>query len=70
MATSRPMKHIDREDLYTNLEARVMYLHSFLDFSSRMRPPFLHFPSQCPKSQTIVFFRGPGYPGPSTATMT
>ncbi|KAH7015018.1 Protoglobin-domain-containing protein [Ilyonectria destructans] len=35
MATSRPMKHIDREDLYTNLEARVMYLHSFLDFSSR-----------------------------------
>ncbi|KAF4980366.1 hypothetical protein FZEAL_3596 [Fusarium zealandicum] len=35
MATSRPMKHIDREDLYTNLEARVQYLHSFLDFSSR-----------------------------------
>ncbi|KAF4950479.1 hypothetical protein FGADI_8185 [Fusarium gaditjirri] len=33
--TSRPMKHIDREDLYTNLEARVQYLHSFLDFSSR-----------------------------------
>lgn len=32
---SRPMKHIDREDLYTNLEARVQYLHSFLDFSSR-----------------------------------
>ncbi|KAH7122908.1 Protoglobin-domain-containing protein [Dactylonectria macrodidyma] len=35
MATARPMKHIDRTDLYTNLEARVMYLHSFLDFSSR-----------------------------------
>lgn len=32
---ARPMKHIDREDLYTNLEARVQYLHSFLDFSSR-----------------------------------
>lgn len=29
------MKHIDREDLYTNVEARVQYLHSFLDFSSR-----------------------------------
>lgn len=35
MATSRPIKHIEREDLYTNLEARVQYLHSFLDFSSR-----------------------------------
>lgn len=29
------MKHIDRRDLYTNLECRVQYLHSFLDFSSR-----------------------------------
>ncbi|KAJ4166719.1 hypothetical protein NW754_016645 [Fusarium falciforme] len=29
------MKHIDRGDLYTNLKARVQYLHSFLDFSSR-----------------------------------
>lgn len=36
---SRPMKHIDREDLYTNLEARVQYLHSFLDFSSRTYRP-------------------------------
>ncbi|KAK5991551.1 hypothetical protein PT974_09835 [Cladobotryum mycophilum] len=35
MATSRPMKHIQREDLYTNLEIRIQYLHSFLDFSSR-----------------------------------
>ncbi|PHH87653.1 hypothetical protein CDD83_8587 [Cordyceps sp. RAO-2017] len=34
MASSRPMKHIQREDLYTNLEARILYLHSFLDFSS------------------------------------
>ena len=32
--TSRPMQHIDRKDLYTNLETRVQYLHSFLDFSS------------------------------------
>ncbi|KAJ2986081.1 hypothetical protein NUW58_g5199 [Xylaria curta] len=32
----RPMKHIDRKDLYTNLETRIQYLHSFLDFSSRM----------------------------------
>ncbi|KAF3025708.1 hypothetical protein E8E14_014185 [Neopestalotiopsis sp. 37M] len=31
---SRPMKHIDRKDLYTNLEARIQYLHTFLDFSS------------------------------------
>jgi hypothetical protein len=30
----RPMKHIDRKDLYTNLEARIQYLHTFLDFSS------------------------------------
>jgi hypothetical protein len=28
------MQHIDRKELYTNLEARVRYLHSFLDFSS------------------------------------
>ncbi|KJZ70784.1 hypothetical protein HIM_09834 [Hirsutella minnesotensis 3608] len=35
MASSRPMKHIERVDLYTNLEARILYLHSFLDFSSR-----------------------------------
>ncbi|KAF2635156.1 hypothetical protein P280DRAFT_200638 [Massarina eburnea CBS 473.64] len=31
----RPMKHIDRRDLYTNLETRIQYLHSFLDFSTR-----------------------------------
>ncbi|KAI1757801.1 Protoglobin-domain-containing protein [Xylaria castorea] len=31
----RPMKHIDRKELYTNLETRIQYLHSFLDFSSR-----------------------------------
>jgi hypothetical protein len=31
----RPMQHIDRRDLYTSLEARIQYLHSFLDFSSR-----------------------------------
>ncbi|KAF2260106.1 hypothetical protein CC78DRAFT_562351 [Lojkania enalia] len=30
----RPMQHIDRKDLYTNLETRIQYLHSFLDFSS------------------------------------
>lgn len=29
------MKHIDRAELYTNLEARIQYLHSFLDFSNR-----------------------------------
>ncbi|KAF1839151.1 hypothetical protein BDW02DRAFT_487291 [Decorospora gaudefroyi] len=31
----RPMQHIERRDLYTNLEMRIQYLHSFLDFSSR-----------------------------------
>ncbi|EOA92117.1 uncharacterized protein SETTUDRAFT_86139 [Exserohilum turcica Et28A] len=31
----RPMQHIDRYELYTSLEARIQYLHSFLDFSSR-----------------------------------
>ncbi|PHH50689.1 hypothetical protein CFIMG_003233RAa2 [Ceratocystis fimbriata CBS 114723] len=30
-----PIKHIDRKELYTNLEVRIQYLHSFLDFSSR-----------------------------------
>ncbi|RYP14658.1 hypothetical protein DL765_006224 [Monosporascus sp. GIB2] len=30
-----PMMHISREELYTNLEARIRYLHSFLDFSSQ-----------------------------------
>lgn len=37
----RPVQHIDRKELYTNLEARVRYLHSFLDFSSgTSRVPF------------------------------
>ncbi|KAF2461343.1 Protoglobin-domain-containing protein [Lineolata rhizophorae] len=31
---SRRVQHIDRKDLYTSLEARIQYLHSFLDFSS------------------------------------
>ena len=44
------MKHIDREDLYTNLEARVMYLHSFLDFSSRM---FLHDTRTPPPTEEV-----------------
>ncbi|CRK17969.1 hypothetical protein BN1708_012195 [Verticillium longisporum] len=35
MAPSRLIVHVDREDLYTNLEARIRYLHSFLDFSSK-----------------------------------
>ncbi|GAP89347.2 putative globin-like protein [Rosellinia necatrix] len=35
MSSLRPMKHIDRKELYTNLETRIQYLHSFLDFSSR-----------------------------------
>ena len=31
----RPMMHFDRRELYTDLETRVRYLHSFLDFSTR-----------------------------------
>lgn len=34
MGLMRHMNHIDREELYTDLEARIRYLHSFLDFSS------------------------------------
>lgn len=34
-ALQRHFQHIDRRDLYTNLEARIQYLHTFLDFSSR-----------------------------------
>ncbi|KMP06889.1 hypothetical protein CIHG_09137 [Coccidioides immitis H538.4] len=30
----RRMQHIERKDLYTNLEARIQYLHNFLDFNS------------------------------------
>ncbi|KAK7550774.1 Protoglobin-domain-containing protein [Phyllosticta citricarpa] len=33
-STHRPQQHVDRKELYTNLEARIQYLHSFLDFSS------------------------------------
>ncbi|KAH6666731.1 Protoglobin-domain-containing protein [Halenospora varia] len=35
MASSRPIQHIGREDLYTDLESRIQYLHSFLDFSEK-----------------------------------
>ncbi|PQE31069.1 globin protein [Rutstroemia sp. NJR-2017a WRK4] len=34
-APSRSRLHIDRKELYTDLESRIHYLHSFLDFSSR-----------------------------------
>lgn len=34
---ARPMQHIDRKSLYTSLEARIRYLHSFLDFSPGKR---------------------------------
>ncbi|KAK1780657.1 Protoglobin-domain-containing protein [Copromyces sp. CBS 386.78] len=32
--TRAPMQHIDRKELYTSLEARIRYLHSFLDFGT------------------------------------
>ncbi|TQN63885.1 hypothetical protein CSHISOI_11538, partial [Colletotrichum shisoi] len=35
MGLVRHMRHVDREELYTDLEARIRYLHSFLDFSSK-----------------------------------
>lgn len=35
---SRPIQHIDRKSLYTDLEARIQYLHSFLDFGNREFP--------------------------------
>ncbi|OLN97978.1 hypothetical protein CCHL11_02642 [Colletotrichum chlorophyti] len=35
MGLMRHMNHIDRQELYTDLEARIRYLHSFLDFSSK-----------------------------------
>ena len=28
------MQHVDRKSLYTDLEARIRYLHSFLDFGA------------------------------------
>lgn len=46
MAMPRPMRHIEREDLYTNLEARIQYLHSFLDFSAGT-PPSPSIGSKC-----------------------
>ncbi|KAL2262631.1 hypothetical protein VTK26DRAFT_666 [Humicola hyalothermophila] len=33
-ARTRPIQHIDRKSLYTDLEARIRYLHSFLDFGA------------------------------------
>jgi hypothetical protein len=33
-AKGRPVQHVDRKSLYTNLEARIRYLHSFLDFGA------------------------------------
>lgn len=41
----RPMRHIDRKDLYTNLEARVQYLHTFLDFGS----------SKCKNNSLVIY---------------
>ncbi|EJT75356.1 hypothetical protein GGTG_05293 [Gaeumannomyces tritici R3-111a-1] len=35
LASDRLRMHVERRDLYINLEARVRYLHSFLDFGSR-----------------------------------
>lgn len=37
-ATKSNIQHIDRKGLYTDLGARVKYLHSFLDFNSGRSP--------------------------------
>jgi hypothetical protein len=50
MANPRPVIHIDREEIYTNLEARMHYLQSFLDFTSRMS---YHNPSPSQKLEII-----------------
>ncbi|UQC91285.1 uncharacterized protein CLUP02_16819 [Colletotrichum lupini] len=42
MGLMRHMNHIDREELYTDLEARIRYLHSFLDFSSKDIEALIH----------------------------
>ncbi|KAE9984494.1 hypothetical protein BLS_002196 [Venturia inaequalis] len=34
MSSLRRLQHVDRKHLYTSLEARIQYLHSFLDFNS------------------------------------
>jgi hypothetical protein len=41
MSSLRRLQHVDRKDLYTSLEARIQYLHSFLDFNSGTSPPTL-----------------------------
>ena len=34
------MQHVDRKELYTSLEARIQYIHSFLDFNAgALLPP-------------------------------
>lgn len=37
---------VKREELYTDLEARIRYLHSFVDFSSRKCTHSIHVPGQ------------------------
>ena len=37
-------EHIDRKSLYTSLEARIDYLHRFLDFGEGTRPTVLAAP--------------------------
>lgn len=32
--TGRPIKHVSRKAIYTRLEARIEYLHDFLNFNS------------------------------------
>ena len=53
MATPRPVMHISREEIYTDLEKRIEYLQSFLDFSSRT-----YHPQNFSKSQLTQVCRG------------
>uniref|UniRef100_A0A093URS6 Globin-sensor domain-containing protein n=1 Tax=Talaromyces marneffei PM1 TaxID=1077442 RepID=A0A093URS6_TALMA len=51
----RAIQHIDRKDLYTNLEDRIHYLHSFLDFSSTLINGSKYIKALIPAVVNIVY---------------
>lgn len=63
----RPMMHFDRRELYTDLEMRVRYLHSFLDFSTRMYPFRRECAAKETKAHTSQATSKPWSPGKSTS---
>ncbi|KAK4127032.1 hypothetical protein N657DRAFT_611279 [Parathielavia appendiculata] len=58
-ARTRPMQHVDRKSLYTNLESRIRYLHSFLDFGANdieaLRSGFKYIQALIPAVVNIVY---------------